>query len=86
MIEARFIGSRDTVHEWRSIGLPPIWRAVCDLAAALHAGYWPMALDERWPGSDEVGQHVGVVSGDEIEAVPAQWWRVSGMLWTRVNQ
>ena len=50
-------------------GHPPIWRAVCDLAAALHAGYWPMALDERWPGSDEVGQHVGVVSGDEIEAI-----------------
>jgi hypothetical protein len=48
---------------------PPIWRAVIDLAAALHARYWPMALDERWSGADEAGEHTGVMTGEAIEQI-----------------
>jgi hypothetical protein len=47
----------------------PVWRAVIGPATALHARYWPLALDERWPGADEAGEHVGTMPGDEAERI-----------------
>jgi hypothetical protein len=47
----------------------PVWRAFIGPATALHARYWPLALDERWPGADEAGEHVGTMPGDEAEQI-----------------
>jgi hypothetical protein len=51
---------------------PPIWRGVINLATALHARYWPMSLDERWPGADEAGEHTKTMPGAEAMAILAK--------------